>query len=159
MAIWGGGEYLSGILIQCSELLLIQSSGYAYQRGYTRAEVTADSYIKSDWTDAGYVGPMFLLLGFMGALTNSSRKAANFAGFYKGIQSAGAATIYRIDALDKPYMNIFASSWALLAGSLVIAAPVIIWKVQDTVPIEEDLRFSDESLGDVVAVAPVSEKV
>ncbi|KAI9696774.1 MAG: hypothetical protein M1836_005136 [Candelina mexicana] len=173
MAIWGGGEYLPSVFIPRSELLLIPSAGYAYQRGYTRAEVTADSYIKSDWTDAGYVGPMFLYMfygfydaawqtciyWFMGALTNSSRKAANFAGFYKGIQSAGAAIIYRIDALDKPYMNIFASSWALLAGSLVIAAPVIIWKVQDTVPIEEDLRFSDESMGDVVAVAPVLEKV
>lgn len=31
----------------------------------------------------------------MGALTNNSRKLANFAGFYKGIQSAGAAIAWR----------------------------------------------------------------
>ena len=30
----------------------------------------------------------------MGSLTNNSRKLANFAGFYKGIQSAGAAVTW-----------------------------------------------------------------
>lgn len=31
----------------------------------------------------------------MGSLSNNSRKLANFAGFYKGIQSAGAAGMWR----------------------------------------------------------------
>ena len=86
---------------------------------------------------------------YMGALTNNERKLANFAGFYKGIQSAGAAIIYRIDDLGVPFMNEFASSWALLAASLVIAAPLIVTKIQDSVPVEEDLRFSDETIEDV----------
>ena len=86
---------------------------------------------------------------FMGAMTNNGRKLANFAGFYKGIQSAGAAIIYRIDALKAPFMNEFASSWALLAGSLLIAAPLIWAKIPDTVPIEEDLKFTDETFEDV----------
>ena len=86
---------------------------------------------------------------FMGAMTNNGRKLANFAGFYKGIQSAGAAIIFRIDALKAPFMNEFASSWALLAGSLLIAAPLIWTKIQDTVPIEEDLKFTDETFEDV----------
>ena len=46
-------------------------------------------------------------------------------------------------------MNEFASNWALLAGSLVIAAPVIMNKIKDTVAIEEDLKFSDETLEEV----------
>ena len=33
---------------------------------------------------------------FMGALTNNGRKLANFAGFYKGIQSAGSAVTWAI---------------------------------------------------------------
>lgn len=88
----------------------------------------------------------------MGALTNNSRKLANFAGFYKGIQSAGAAIIWRLDGLDSPppYMNLFASCWGLLAGSLVVAAPVMLWKIQDTIPLEQDLKFSDETVADVV---------
>ena len=86
---------------------------------------------------------------FMGALTNNGRKLANFAGFYKGIQSAGSAVIFRVDALKTPYMNEFASCWGLLGGSLLIAAPLIFTKIRDTVPIEEDLKFTDETYEDV----------
>lgn len=85
----------------------------------------------------------------MGAMTNNGRKLANFAGFYKGIQSAGAVIAYRIDALNTPFINEFASSWALLAGSLLVAAPLIWMKIKDTVPIEEDLKFTDETFEDV----------
>jgi hypothetical protein len=91
----------------------------------------------------------------MGALTNNGRKLANFAGFYKGIQSAGAAIIWRLDSKGIPFMNEFASCWALLAGGLLFALPVILFKVKDTVSLEEDLKFSDEPVADV---APVAER-
>ncbi|KAI9826498.1 MAG: hypothetical protein M1819_007347 [Sarea resinae] len=150
MAIWGGG--------------------YAWQKRYTRKDVNkANGWVGWDWDHSGYVGPMFLYMfyGFydaawqtsvywlMGSLTNNSRKLANFAGFYKGIQSAGAAIIYRIDALKAPYMNEFASCWGLLCGSLLIALPVILLKVQDHASLEADLKFSDESESDVVGVDTV----
>jgi len=56
----------------------------------------------------------------MGAITNNSRKLANFAGFYKGIQSAGAAIIWRLDGLKSPppYMNLFASFYSPAAWLL-----------------------------------------
>jgi hypothetical protein len=102
----------------------------------------------------------------MGAISNNSRKLANFAGFYKGIQSAGAAIIWRLDGLQNPppYMNLFASCWVLLAGSMVIALPVMILKIKDTVPIEEDLKFTDETIEDVIGykvicVSPKQEAV
>jgi hypothetical protein len=87
----------------------------------------------------------------MGAMTNNGRKAAVFAGWYKGVQSVGNAIIYGIDNAHAPYMNIFASCWGLLAGSLVIAAPVILWKIEDTTVIEKDIKFSDETIEEVVA--------
>jgi len=102
----------------------------------------------------------------MGAISNNSRKLANFAGFYKGIQSAGAAIIWRLDGLQNPppYMNLFASCWVLLAGSMVIALPVMILKIKDTMPIEEDLKFTDETIEDVIGykvicVSPKQEAV
>ena len=97
----------------------------------------------------------------MGALTNNGRKLANFAGFYKGIQSAGAAIMWRIDGLDNPpaYMSLFASCWGLLAGSLVLALPVILLKVRDHVPLEDDLKFTDETAADVVATVETEGKV
>ena len=87
----------------------------------------------------------------MGSITNNGRKLANFAGFYKGIQSAGAAITWRLDGIGTPYMNTFASCWGLLGGSLLIALPVILLKIKDTVALEEDLKFSDETVDDVLA--------
>lgn len=86
----------------------------------------------------------------MGAMTNNGRKLANFAGFYKGIQSAGAVGVWALDLKKYPFMNIFASCWILLAGSLILALPVILLKIQDSVSLEQDLKFTDESLTDVV---------
>jgi hypothetical protein len=86
----------------------------------------------------------------MGSLSNSSRKAANLAGFYKGIQSAGAAIYWRLDGLGTEYDTLFISTWAILAGALVIGAPIIFLKIKDTVSLEEDLKFSDETMEDVV---------
>ncbi|KAK4570326.1 hypothetical protein LTR86_002406 [Recurvomyces mirabilis] len=159
MAIWGGG--------------------YAFQKGYTREMVAAKTYVKMDWTTKGYVGPMFLYMfygfydaawqtciyWFMGAMTNNSRKLANYAGFYKGIQSAGAAIIWRLDGIPNApsYMALFGSCWGLLAGGLLIAAPVMLLRITETVPVEEDVKFSDETVEDVLGhkghVIPEIEKV
>jgi hypothetical protein len=92
----------------------------------------------------------------MGSLTNNGRKLANFVGFYKGIQSAGAAIAPAIDNKKVHYMSQLGASWGLLAGSLIIAAPVIFMKVQDTTSLEEDLKFSDETF---VEVAPTEAKL
>jgi len=86
----------------------------------------------------------------MGAMTNNSRKLANYSGFYKGIQSAGAAVMWRLDGLKIPYMDEFASSWGLLAGSLLIALPVMLMTIKDTVSIEDDLKLSDETRDEVL---------
>jgi len=86
----------------------------------------------------------------MGALSNSGRRTANYIGFYKGIQSAGAAVMWSLDSRKISYMAEFASNWGLLSGALVIAAPVIFWKIKDHVTVEEDLRNTDETLADVL---------
>ena len=85
----------------------------------------------------------------MGSLTNNGRKLANFAGFYKGMQSAGAAIVWRLDSIQTAYMGILASCWALYCGSLLIALPVILFKIRDHTKLEEDLRFTDGTMQDV----------
>ena len=67
----------------------------------------------------------------MGALTNNGRKLACFTGFYKGIQSAGGAISPQLDSNNVSFLAQFATNWGLLAGSLVIAAPVIWTKVKE----------------------------
>lgn len=92
----------------------------------------------------------------MGALTNNGRKLANFAGFYKGIQSAGGAITWALDDNKISYMNMFASNWGLLAGSLLVGLPVILWKVEDSVSLEKDIKFTDETIDEVAAKTHVA---
>ncbi|KAJ6145230.1 UNC93-like protein [Penicillium chermesinum] len=147
-----------GVLVAIT--LGIWGGGYVFQRQYTRETARGDK----DFTDSGYVGPMFLYMfyGFydaafqtctywyMGSLSNNSRKLANFAGFYKGIQSAGAAGMWRLDAQKTPYMTEFASCWGMLLGSMLIASPIVFFKVKDSTAVEDDLAFSDETTADVL---------
>ena len=53
MAVWGGG--------------------YAFQKNYTRADVKAKTFKPMDWSDSGYVGPMFLYM-FYGAYDGMFRR-------------------------------------------------------------------------------------
>jgi len=70
---------------------------------------------------------------FLGALTNDSRKLANFTGFYKGVQSAGGAVSFRINTLAVSSVNELVACWILPAASLLIAAPTIIARIRDKV--------------------------
>lgn len=143
MAIWGGG--------------------YDFQKQYTREDIPTgpdadlDRFWKIDWSDKRYGGPCVLYMAYglfdaiwqtyifwvLGALSNSARKVAVYAGFYKGIQSAGAAVVWRLDATGAPFMAIFASCWALCCGSLIVAAPVIWLYVKDHTDTVEDLKDVD----------------
>ncbi|RYP73116.1 hypothetical protein DL770_007840 [Monosporascus sp. CRB-9-2] len=155
---------------------VIWGGGYKYQMQRVDRETAAtDDYKENgtmDWADSGYIGPMFLYIfygmydavwqtciyWYMGALSNSSRKTANMAGFYKGIQSAGAAVFWRLDGIHLGYDAIFAATWAVCAASLAIAGPIIWVKIKDTTDLEEDLKFSDATVEEVAPTHVVEEK-
>lgn len=42
--------------------MVIWGGGYAWQKQYTRADVSVNDYVRDDWTTDGYVGPMFLYM-------------------------------------------------------------------------------------------------
>lgn len=144
MAIWGGG--------------------YAFQKTFTREDVK--ELVAIDFTHGNYIGPMFLYLFYglfdaifqnfiywtLGALSNNPKKVALYAGFYKGIQSAGAAIAWRLDAIETPYMTMFASSWALAIAGLLIAAPLNWFYITDHTDAEKDglIQLVDESEIEVI---------
>jgi len=149
---------------------VIWGGGYQFQKGYTRESTLGDkNFVPMDFKDSGYIGPMFLYMFYgafdsvwqttsywlMGSLTNNSRKIACYTGFYKGIQSAGGAISPQLDSNNVAFMSQFAANWGMLAGSLIIAAPVIWTKVKDTTDLDEDLKFTDETREDVLPPAPV----
>ncbi|KAH1511936.1 hypothetical protein KXX06_005838, partial [Aspergillus fumigatus] len=145
----------------------IWGGGYAYEKTYTRESVNPKlnpDFVPTDWETPGYVGPMFLYLfygfydaawqasvyWFMGALSNSGRRSANYVGFYKGIQSCGAAIVNNLDARKLSYEKEFISNWVLLSVSLVVAAPVIFFKIRDHIDVQDDLAGTDETIADVL---------
>ena len=87
---------------------------------------------------------------YIGALSNSGRRSANYVGFYKGIQSAGGAVMWALDSVPISFMSEYASNFALLGGSLLVAAPIIFLRIKDTVSVESDLEGTDETLADVL---------
>ncbi|KAJ6025507.1 hypothetical protein N7444_013186 [Penicillium canescens] len=109
----------------------IWGGGYAFQKQYTRESGAIDT----DFTDSGYIGPMFLYM---------------FYGFY---DAAFQTCTYCMDAKKTAYMTEFASCWGLLVGSMLFASPVIFFKIKDSTAVEDDLRFSDETAADVLGAS------
>ncbi|KAL5518430.1 hypothetical protein ACEPAH_112 [Sanghuangporus vaninii] len=115
--------------------------GYFYQRTYTRESVKSARSI--DIHDREYPAHLWFYIfcallnamwqtatyWMMGAMSNDPGKLAFLTGFYKSIQSAGAAGVWRADAVGIPYMNIFLSTWILLVAGLVFMLPQLFLRI------------------------------
>jgi len=149
----------SGWVILMVMVLVVHIWAFRYQKNYTRQSMP-NTGVKIDIYSHGYVGYILLYIfcGFldsmwqttaywlMGAMSNDPAKLAHFAGFYKSMQSAGAAGIWRADAVKMPYMNIFLSTWILLLAGLVCSLPMIYLRVKEHTEIEDEaLARMDES--------------
>jgi len=146
----------------------VHAWAYTYQRTYTRASASSPDFLKMDFTDNGYPAKLWLYIlcgvldamwqtaayWMMGAMSNDPAKLAHFTGFYKSIQSAGAAGVWRAEAVGIPFMNMFASTWALLVAGLFLALPMLYMRVHNTTVLEEETlaRMDDEG-----NVQPMSE--
>ncbi|KAK1220058.1 hypothetical protein PQX77_017199 [Marasmius sp. AFHP31] len=134
---------------------------FYYQKDYTRE--TYSFTAKIDIYDNGYISKMWLYILFgiidamwqttsywiMGAMSNDPAKLAYFSGFYKSLQSAGAAGVWRADAVGAPYMNIFISTWVLLVAGLLFALPMIHLRVKDYTDIEDETIARMDSDGHI----------
>ncbi|KAL3685999.1 hypothetical protein R1sor_004021 [Riccia sorocarpa] len=109
--------------------------GYAFQRSFTRRSVFLLEQ-KIDLKDSRqFAGPvtLYTCYGFfdafwqtycywiMGALTNDTRTAARYSGFYKAVQNAGAALAGQVDAHKVSFMNQLIINWATLTFGCICA--------------------------------------
>jgi MFS family permease len=131
----------AGWAVVTSMVFAVHVWGYEYQKNYTRIVLPA----KIDFKDPSYVahGWLYIFCGLldamwqtfvywlMGAMSNDLAKLAVFTGFYKGLQSAGAAGVWHADAVMVPYFNIFISTWVLCAAGVVFALPMIHYRIKD----------------------------
>ncbi|KAF8898328.1 hypothetical protein BD779DRAFT_1666199 [Infundibulicybe gibba] len=114
------------------------------ERQYTRESIPPDTQ-KMDIHDPGYTTSYWI----MGAMSNDPAKLAHFAGFYKSIQSAGAAGVWRADAVKLPYMNVFLSTWILLAAGLIFALPMLYLRVKNHTDITDEALARMDDTGRV----------
>lgn len=140
--------------------MVIWGGGLHFQQQYTRESALEMSLI--DFKEGRYIGPMFLFFFYgvydaifqtliyylLGCMSNNPKKNSIYGAIYKSIQSAGAAIVWRLDYYEVSYMKMFATSWGLCAGSLVIAAPLVfLWISEHTEAEEDDFN------GEMIAVA------
>ncbi|KAL6805089.1 major facilitator superfamily domain-containing protein [Trichoderma sp. SZMC 28012] len=151
----------AGLIVLFAVSWAVWGGGYVWQRTYDRTSASRDK--KVDFTDSNYGALLVLYICYgafdamwqlyiywvLGALSNNSRKLAILVGFYKCAQSAGQTVMWRIDALKAPYMNIFAGTWGLVIGALIIGAPVVWLKVKRHTEEEEDVKFSDGTVNEL----------
>ncbi|CAO1612944.1 unnamed protein product [Sympodiomycopsis kandeliae] len=119
---------------------------YAMQKQYTRDYLPTRFAQGMDFTDGRpFVGPCFLYIfsGFMdavwqcytywimGSVSNDLSKLAVLAGFYKALQSVGAAVAFGLDLNLLPYMEILGVTWGICGLGLVCAAPVIALRIKE----------------------------
>ncbi|KAH7886219.1 MFS general substrate transporter [Phlebopus sp. FC_14] len=141
----------AGWTILLAMVFIVNIWAFFYQRTYTRQSVAATQQ-KMDIDDAGYAARIWLMIfcglldamwqttayWLMGAMSNDPAKLAVFVGFYKSLQSAGAAGVWRADAVGIPYMNILLSSWCLIAAGLIFALPMIYLRVKEHTDVEDE---------------------
>ncbi|KAF9552989.1 MFS general substrate transporter [Agrocybe pediades] len=159
----------SGWTILLGMVFVVHIWAFFYQKQYTRQSLPPDSNNKFDIFSHGYVQRLWLYIfcglldamwqttayWIMGAMSNDPAKLAHFIGFYKSIQSAGAAGAWRADAVKTPFMNMFISTWVLLAAGLVFTLPMIYLRVKDTTDLADETLIRMDDSGKILATDEV----
>ncbi|XP_039160286.1 UNC93-like protein 1 [Eucalyptus grandis] len=121
----------------------IWGGGLATQLKYSRHNLPK----KLDFKDAGsdYAGPFVLYLSyglldamfqtlvywFIGCLADDSETLSRYAGFYKGVQSAGAAVSWQIDTRKVPFLSELIVNWSLMTAGYPLLLVLVKLAVKD----------------------------
>jgi len=151
--------FLAWVILLCM-VMGVHIWAWYYQKYYSRESTPQDQEPRGLGTrDRGYIPRVLLYISFglldamwqttaywlIGAMSNSPQRLAHFTGFYKSMQSAGAAGIWRADGARVPYLNIFYSTWGLLLAGLVFALPMMHMRIKDSTTDEfDDDAYSDQ---------------
>ncbi|XP_078167520.1 UNC93-like protein 1 [Carex rostrata] len=133
---------LFGVAIVAALGTAIWGGGLANQLRYTDGEWTD----LIDFKDGGrYAGPFVLYFSYglldamfqslvywvIGALADDSQILSRYSGFYKSIQSAGAAVAWQVDTHHTPLLTQLIINWVLTTISYPLLALLLIWAVKD----------------------------
>lgn len=137
-------------------LMAVWAGGFAFQLTFEN-----DYASPIGWTNPHFGGPFFLYImyGFtdaifqsymywiMGAMSNDPSILSRYAGFYKAVQSAGAAFSFGIDTGKVRLRWACLISWLLLFVSFPLIA-VVANQIKQTNVTEQDIVDKEPSLAD-----------
>ncbi|KAF8022365.1 hypothetical protein BT93_F0025 [Corymbia citriodora subsp. variegata] len=122
---------------------VIWGGGLANQLKYSRHDLPE----KLDFKDSGseYAGPFVLYLSyglldamfqtlvywFIGCLADDSETLSRYTGFYKGVQSAGAAVSWQIDTRKVPFLSELIINWSLMTVGYPLLLVLVKLAVKD----------------------------
>ncbi|KGB79054.1 hypothetical protein I307_02859 [Cryptococcus deuterogattii 99/473] len=121
--------------------IIIWVGGLVFQLKFTRHT----EHTVWDWSDGAATGPIILLMSYyigdaafqglayytMSCISNDPFKLARMAGYYKGVQSAGAAVSFGMDAVATPFLTEHLVSWIMLLISLPLCG-YVLWSTNET---------------------------
>ncbi|XP_074320371.1 UNC93-like protein 1 [Silene latifolia] len=121
----------------------IWGGGLANQLRYSRNHVPE----KLDFKDSGsaFAGPFLLYFSYglldamfqsmvywiIGSLADDSETLSRYSGFYKGVQSAGAAVAWQVDVHSVSYLNQLIVNWVLTTVSYPLLFLLVALAVKD----------------------------
>ncbi|KAK2972813.1 hypothetical protein RJ640_028341 [Escallonia rubra] len=135
---------LVGISVVAVLGTVIWGGGLANQNNYSRKDPLPT---KLDFKDSGsdFAGPFVLYFSYglldamfqsmvywvIGALANDSEVLSRYNGFYKGVQSAGAAVAWQIDTHKVTFMTELTVNWVLTSISYPLLVLLVMLAVKD----------------------------
>ncbi|KAJ9642215.1 hypothetical protein H2204_002584 [Knufia peltigerae] len=169
---------LCGLVVVLLMNILVWSGGLGFQVKFSRTdELILGGHRPLDWTVHAAAGPLILLMAYyladamyqglayyvMSALSNDPFKLARMAGYYKGLQSAGSAVSFGMDAVKTPFLGELLISWLLLLVSLPFCAWVIHtiretnYVVEGTVEVDttSDVRNNSNAATEAVVMTEI----
>lgn len=139
--------------------LLIWCSGLGFQVQFNRHSTTVGGVaVPWDFKESAAAGPIVLMLAYyvgdaayqglayytMSSMTNDPFRLARMAGYYKSIQSAGAAVSFGMDAVKTSYLCEHLVSWLLIMVSLPLCF-IVLHSIRETNYDIEEVAVVDEN--------------
>ncbi|KAJ4832475.1 hypothetical protein Tsubulata_000014 [Turnera subulata] len=134
---------LLGIVIVAALGTAIWAGGLANQLKYNHHDLPE----KLDFKDSGsaFAGPFVLYFSYglldamfqstvywvIGALGDDSEILSRYVGFYKGVQSAGAAVAWQVDSHKTPMLSQLIVNWSLTTLSYPLLLVLVMLAVKD----------------------------
>ncbi|KAH8900018.1 DUF895 domain protein [Thozetella sp. PMI_491] len=156
---------------------LVYGAGLGFQVQFTRETVAKGMIFKGaaipwDWTVGSATGPIILLMAYyiadatfqglayytMSTMSNDPFKLARMAGYYKGVQSAGSAVSFGMDAVVTPFLGEHLISWLLLVVALPLCGWVLWYTRETNYDVENTLVVEEVKAEETAAPVVYEEK-